>query len=285
MSDPDAYRDEMRILSGLNGRDVDRLLSGRPGEESASEELAVFLRDLRAVYTEAPSEAIEATHVAAIARAARAVAPGRDELTPAQRPSTQAPNHAKRRGTMTKRRLALLTAGLALAVPLSLAGLATAGVTLPDAARAPFDQLGVELPNQATADEVQAVIDSTDQRDCSFGQEVSQAANGGTDGPSVDPCEQGNAASELGSENGNADNEHADLGRSFGEQTSTDARQNASQDGQPLGEPTSQGAQELGQEQSQAGGPTTAEQGQQTGAEHSQEGQQTASQLSGGHAP
>lgn len=286
MSDRDAYRDEMRILSGLSDRDVDCLLSGRPGEESESEELAVFLRDLRAVYTEAPSEAIEATHVAAIARAACALAPGREELTPAQRPSTQAPNQAKRRGTMTKKRLALLTAGLALAVPLSLAGLATAGVTLPDAARAPFDQLGLELPNQATADDVQAVIDSipTDQRDCSFGQEVAQAANGGTGGPSVDPCEQGNAASELGSENGNADNEHADLGRSFGEQTSTDAGQNASQDGQDLGEPTSQGAQELGQEQSQAGGQATAE-GQQTGAEHSQEGQQTASQLSGGHAP
>jgi hypothetical protein len=287
MSDRDAYLDEMRFLRELSDRDVEGLLSRRSGGESENEDVAAFLRDLRDVYTEAPSGPTEVTHVAAIARAARALADGHEELTPPHRSSIQGAKQTNRRGTMTKKRLALLTAGLALAAPLSMAGLATAGVTLPDAARAPFDQLGVELPNQATSDDVHAVIDSTppDQRDCSFGQEVAQAANGGKGGPGEDPCAQANDGAP---DSGNSDNEHADIGRSFGEQTSTDAQDNASQDGQAFGERTSQGAQELGEQQSQAAQETGVDQsqaGQETAAEQSQAGQQTASQASGGQAP
>ena len=78
-----------------------------------------------------------------------------------------------------------------LALALGTAGLALAGVNLPDPARQAFDRVGVRLPNQAGAgageageavgsDDVKAVIDATapSDRGCEFGHRVAEAAKG-----------------------------------------------------------------------------------------------------------
>lgn len=191
---------------------------------------------------------------------------------------------------MTRKRLALLTVGLVLGAPLAIGGLATAGITLPDAAQAPFDELGVELPNQASADEVRAVIDSTPpgERACEFGQQVAQAANDGRAGPGEDPCAQqenldggqnqnGAAVTQNGTGNAQNANVHAELGRSFGQATAADAQQNASQDGRAFGERISAAAKQLGSQQSQAAH-QNAGAGQGIAEQNSQIGQQIAEQ-------
>ena len=76
-------------------------------------------------------------------------------------------------------RIAFATVGAALAVPLASVGLATAGVALPAPLASAFEQVGVDLPNQA--DDVQEILESTSpaERDCSFGREVALAASDG----------------------------------------------------------------------------------------------------------
>ena len=76
-----------------------------------------------------------------------------------------------------------------LAALLGTAGLATAGVDLPDQATEAFEHVGVTLPNQAgggqsgehaRSDEVHSVIEATppSERGCEFGHSVAEAAKG-----------------------------------------------------------------------------------------------------------
>lgn len=298
MSEFGAYWDEMGV-SDLTDRDLELLLAGRAPAGPANQELARFVGEVRAAYTQGPAEPIAQAHVAAIAAAAQSLA-----VPPQESSSVASPPEKPRRRNwrMPRRRLALLTAGVVVGAPLFTAGLAVAGVNLPDVARAPFDQLGIHLPNQASADSVKAVIDSTptDQRRCSFGQQVAAAANGGKGGPGQDPCSRnGGHGSDTKS------------GHSFGQQTSARARQSASQEGRAFGQQTSQGAQSLGQggssgasqsqtgqgiaqQQSQSGQPSSpgpqvgqqqSQTGQSIGQGRSQAGQGIADQASGGHSP
>jgi hypothetical protein len=135
---------------------------------------------------------------------------------------------------------------------LLIAALAAAGVNLPGVVRAPFDRFALQQPNQAEADSVKGVIDSTppDQRDCSFGQQVASAAGAASGGPTDDPC------SQQGTE-GTAPGPHGDAsaGRSFGQQTSANARQGASHEGRALGEQTSHAAASFGQSQASSSAP------------------------------
>jgi hypothetical protein len=292
----------------MNDRDVERLLSGRPAEDAESEELAALLSDLRAVYAGAPPAATEAAHLTAIAAAARTSAAEHEQLIPVPGSLSPARRRPRRRRKMTRKRLALLTVGLVLGASLAIVGLATAGITLPDAAQAPFDEIGVELPNQASADDVRTVIDESTQpaaRRCAFGQDVARAANGGRAGPSEYPCahqdnlgggqaQSGAAASQAGASNAQNDNVHAQLGRSFGQGTAADAQENASDEGRAFGERTSH-PQDLGDQQSQAGqqlgqshaqaGQQHAQSGQQIAEEHRLAGQHGPSQAPGGGAP
>lgn len=77
------------------------------------------------------------------------------------------------------------------ALLLGTAGLAVAGVNLPDPASEAFDRAGVTLPNQddgdaadqGRSDEVRSVIESTppeerDRQGCAFGHRVAEAAKG-----------------------------------------------------------------------------------------------------------
>ncbi len=299
MSDPDAYRDEMGILPRLSDRDAERLLSRQEAPDEP--ELIAFFGDLRAVYSEAPVESTEALHLAAVAQA---LSSGRAQLTPANRSAIPLVRAPRRAATMPGRRLALLGAGLVVAALLATAGLAVAGVSLPGGARTPFEQVGIELPNQSSAGDVQAVIRSTppDQRGCAFGQQVAQAANGGNGGPSGDSCaHQGDHA--TGDKQGNSSNDQnsnaGGAGRSFGQQTAAGAQQNASEGGQAFGQGTAQSAQQLGQQQSAAGqatgqnnsaagqatGQNNSAAGQATSQNNSAAGQGTAGQASGGHGP
>ncbi|TMK73450.1 MAG: hypothetical protein E6G48_05370, partial [Actinobacteria bacterium] len=230
----------MGILPRLSDRDAERLLSRQEAPDEP--ELIAFFGDLRAVYSEAPVESTEALHLAAVAQA---LSSGRAQLTPANRSAIPPVRAPRRAATMPGRRLALLGAGLVVAALLATAGLAVAGVSLPGGARAPFEQVGIELPNQSSADDVQAVIRSTppDQRGCAFGQQVAQAANGGNGGPSGDSCaHQGDHA--TGDKQGNSSNDQnsnaGGAGRSFGQQTAAGAQQNASEGGQAFGQATAQ---------------------------------------------
>ena len=85
---------------------------------------------------------------------------------------------------------AVAVAAATVTVGLSSAGLAVAGVDLPDPASTAFERVGMSLPNQATEEErgeqereaaVRAVIDATPpsaRRGCAFGQRVAEAARG-----------------------------------------------------------------------------------------------------------
>lgn len=103
----------------------------------------------------------------------------------------------------------VVLAAAALAVALGTAGLAVAGVDLPDPAQEAFDNAGITLPNQAGGGEsgeharsegVRAVIEATppSERGCAFGHSVAEAAKG-----SPLP-EQAQGACDKGEENGAA---------------------------------------------------------------------------------
>ena len=97
---------------------------------------------LRAALIEAPDPARSAELVPRLAAAARASL----VTEPLARPSGA--------GARRRSRLALF-ARVAVAValvPALFAGLAVAGVSLPDAAEAPFEAVGIELPNQASGE-------------------------------------------------------------------------------------------------------------------------------------
>jgi hypothetical protein len=172
---------------------------------------------------------------------------------------------------MTPKRLALLPAAILVAV-LGMAGLAVAGVTLPTAARAPFDEVGIQLPNQSRASDVHAVIDATPPADrgCSFGQAVAAAASQGRTHAPAEACghEQGQSQSQAGAQGQAQSHAHGaaaqsaegqdnaaskpsgvpptpPAGEQFGQSTASGAQQNASTGGQAFGQGTSQGGQDL----------------------------------------
>ncbi|MGZ5335230.1 MAG: hypothetical protein ACXWZ6_07280, partial [Solirubrobacterales bacterium] len=102
------------------------------------ERLGALAGTLRAALVEAPDPARSAELVPRLAAAARASL----VTEPLARPS----------GARRRSRLALFArAAVAVAlVPALFAGLAVAGVRLPDAAEAPFEAVGIELPNQGS---------------------------------------------------------------------------------------------------------------------------------------
>jgi hypothetical protein len=142
---------------------------------------------------------------------------------------------------------------------LGTAGLAVAGVTLPDTARAPFDAVGLQLPNQSRASDVHAVIDATQPADrgCAFGQAVAAAASQGHSQAPASACDHGQGAAhsqgagDQGESPANAGAQPGGVpptppaGKEFGQSTAADAQQNASTDHQAFGQRTSQGAQDL----------------------------------------
>jgi hypothetical protein len=171
----------MGPLRHLDDRDLDRLIAGRgiDGDLEAGD-LAGLVDDVRATHLSPVAQDTRERHLAAMAQTAR--------LTPSTDPLPSVP--ARR---MPRNRFAAIAAAIAattVTIGLGSAGLAVAGVDLPDPASTAFERLGLSLPNQATESErneqerqdaVRAVIDATPpskRRGCAFGQRVAEAARG-----------------------------------------------------------------------------------------------------------
>jgi hypothetical protein len=116
-------------------------VTGNGAYEDEMNEVALFQSALRAAVPVEPDPRLGADLVPRLARIARESSLG------AGRVGGRTTARRARRG---RPRIALVArVGIAAALlPLLIAGLAFAGVTLPDPARSAFDSVGVELPNQ-----------------------------------------------------------------------------------------------------------------------------------------
>jgi hypothetical protein len=249
MSDYGDYRDKVE-LNELTDGNIELLLSGREPPEPGNEELVEFLSDVKAVYARGPAEQTARDQVAALVDAA--------ERTAVQKPAPPARRElpSKRRLALPKKRLALLTAAVVLGILLLLAGLAAAGVKFPGVVRAPFDGIGIQLPNQARADPVKGAHQSTapDQRDCSFGQRTAGTANAGRGGPPENPCSR-----QVVHGTGPGPDGDRHPGRSFRQQTSASAHHGASHEVRASGEQSSQAERGSGQAQASSSPPPEPE--------------------------
>jgi hypothetical protein len=217
-------------------------------------------------YVEAPDPRVKFAHLAAIAAE---TAPLRLAADAGHRSAGRLIPRPTRRFRITPKRLAFLPAALVVAF-LGTEGLAVAGVNLPHAARAPFDAVGLQLPNQSSASDVHAVIDTTPPADrgCAFGHAVAAAASQGRTHAPAEACGHQQGQSRAGAHGQAQSHAHGvarqsaegqdnaastpsgvpptpPAGQEFGQSTAADAQQNASNDGQSFGEGTSQGAQSL----------------------------------------
>jgi hypothetical protein len=194
----DDYDDEMARLSELSDRDLDRLFYGGSTGSALSDDLEAVLRAARAALAEAPNEVARERHLALVLEAARDLASAEQTRTPSP---VLAPVSLRRKVMRRSLSIALRLSVALGAATLSMAGLAYAGVDLPGnaAEKAVERVLRVELPNQerpenagkSVADEVHAVIESTEDRGCEFGQAVAAAASANRQGESPakdDPC-------------------------------------------------------------------------------------------------
>jgi hypothetical protein len=138
MSDLDAYRDEMRRLGRLDDRDIDRLLTGEPPpQDEGLEELATFLRAARTRFHGAPGVEVQDRHLREMLEASRGRAVDAP-VTAGVRP--------RRAPGLPHLRPGIRIAVAMLALLAGTAGLATAGVDLPEPAEDVLGGLGVDVP-------------------------------------------------------------------------------------------------------------------------------------------
>ncbi len=118
-------------------------MSGNGAYEDEMSEVALFESALRAAVPTRPDPRLGAALVPRLAATARAS-------------TIEAETHAVAAGARRRPRSRLASVarvGIAVAlIPLVLAGLAFAGVTVPGAARSAFDSVGITLPNQPASD-------------------------------------------------------------------------------------------------------------------------------------
>jgi hypothetical protein len=218
-----AYEDEMGRFLKLGDEELARLLAGEAAVGSkAFEEVASLLTEARSTFATAPDAATRARHIAAISEASQLLAengnPAVRSVSKAHGPvGAQVSELPKWRRVMDRTvSVALKALAGTVAASLSMVGLAYAGVDLPGrAAEQAFEAVtGVELPNQgeadtlpddlpedARADEVRAVIDGwLGTKGCEFGQAVATAASGSDPTPDKDPCTAGKEGEATGAE-------------------------------------------------------------------------------------
>jgi hypothetical protein len=144
-------------------------------------DLAGVLAQVTAFSTKLPASEVTTAHLRAMTELAQGIA-----AEPASSPVIMATKRPPQERPAAHKRFALALAP-ALAAPLCIVGIAVAGVSLPPAVRAPFDTLGLGLPNQHPG----AVI-----------EKASAHATGCTSGIAAlrdplrvpgDPCEKGAA--------------------------------------------------------------------------------------------
>ncbi len=113
-------------------------MSGNGAYEDEMNEVALFQSALRAAVPSQPDPSLGTRLVPRLAEAGRAAT-----VEAGTRPVRRRPR--SRRALVTR-------VGIAIAlIPLVLAGLAFAGVTVPSPARSAFDKVGISLPNQPAA--------------------------------------------------------------------------------------------------------------------------------------
>jgi len=142
-----AFKDEMGFPRRIGSADAEQLLSN-PGRDGAAPELAevaFFVGALRAAAAVRPGPGLEASVVPRAAETARIAT-----LEAADRPTTAL--EPPPGGLPWRRRIAVGAFAIAL-VPAAMAGLAVAGVTLPEPARDAFESVGIELPNQSEVED------------------------------------------------------------------------------------------------------------------------------------
>jgi hypothetical protein len=181
-------------------------------------EIASFSRAVRATLVREADPAASAVMVRRLADEARASATVAAERT--ERTST-APLRSGRR-TRPRRRLALVAVAV-LALPLLTAGLAAAGVRLPDAADSAFETVGIELPNQGTGD------DPADQ-DQGSGNDGEPAAS-----PAAEPG--GENAVKGDRRQGNGPPEHSNAGGNQNPGSNSGGNGNGKAKGKPAAPP------------------------------------------------
>ena len=108
------------------------------------EEFASFVADVRDVLAESPGEDAARRHLSAM-RLAAAEGTSTQGARPAPRAATPRPANRRARPAL---RLVGVAAGALIAFSGTSTVLAAVGVSLPEAVRAPFDVVGVDLPNQ-----------------------------------------------------------------------------------------------------------------------------------------
>jgi hypothetical protein len=181
------------------------LLRRRAPEE---DELSAFAHSVRAALLASPERG--GALVPRLAEAARRCAPPAAGAAPAITP-------APGRATRPRRRLrpaAQIVLAVAL-VPLAFAGLAVAGVQVPDTARSAFQSVGIELPNQTAAEGSKGAIDAEPGADRSREGSGPGGENGEYRGDGAAPAKRGqvglgpNAGPEGDRSQGNQGNGHA----------------------------------------------------------------------------
>ena len=195
MTDFGAYGDEMARPDGLTEQEIERLVAGT-GHDEGHSDLALFLADVRA--QAGVDEATATRHLMALSlEAERLSAQG----VPPRSSAAAVTAPTWRRVMNRSIRLAAQTAAGVAVLSASMLGLAYAGVDLPGTAaeKALESVANVELPNQgdelehgkSVSDDVKALIESSNERGCEFGQAVSEVASQnrkGDGGSDKDPC-------------------------------------------------------------------------------------------------
>ena len=126
----------------LTSEQAERLIAGAPFADGGElDELATFMRALPAAVSGVPDATLSTALVPRLAEAARRSAAEKEA-----RPATTAVIGARR--PMPRRSLVARVAVAVALIPACMAGLAFAGVTVPEPARQAFEDVGVTLPNQ-----------------------------------------------------------------------------------------------------------------------------------------
>jgi hypothetical protein len=207
VSGRDAIENEMGWHDRIGIGDAELLLSNpaHNGEGPAEpHEVRAFVRALPAAVATHPDPAVADVIVSRAAMAAHAASleASRGETTQMEMP---------RRGSSWRRRVAVAAVAIAL-LPAAMAGLAVAGLSLPEPAREAFESVGIELPNQPDAED-QAPAGAKPGRDDDDGAAWRDASDvrsgGGAGAASQGPAQPddggdgpGNAGNEKGGQSG-----------------------------------------------------------------------------------
>lgn len=138
----------MSLRTRIGDRDAEQMLRGEQPSPRL-DQVAAFVGLARASLPTRPDPAMEAVLVPRLADAARAAGERAGGLPHSTRVETSNEGARPRPGL----RRAAIAAACAALVPAATAGLALAGVTLPEPARKAMESIGLELPNQSAVEQ------------------------------------------------------------------------------------------------------------------------------------